>query len=279
MEELHGCPKCDAVQFSRRDVLRVGTAVAGVAAASQFVPALVQPALGTSRNPTIWPIPTIVTRAQWGADESRRVSPATFDDVVEKIVVHHTVTQNNRSDHAAQVRNVFDYHVSHLYSDIAYNIVIDERGAIYEGRWAANYGVGAPHIGEDASLRQVRGAHALNHNARTIGVALLGTFDTIQPPPPMVDALVEVLAWKCGRWNLDPTGTSVFTDALGQQTNLPNILTHRDIRQTLCPGNATRALLPSVRTRVKTIVDARLQQARSEFWKILPGPEQRQPPG
>ena len=297
MSATNACPACgdnggsiehslDAAQshtntLSRRTVLRGGAVAAGAVAALHMSSALARPVFGSTAQSSLWPIPNIITRSQWGADESLRVAPAIYDETVEKVIIHHTVTQNNRTDHPALVRNVFNYHVSHLYSDIAYNLLIDERGAIYEGRWAADYHTGGPHTGEDALRRQVRGAHSLHHNARTIGIALLGTFDTIAPPPPMIDALVEVLAWKCGRWNLDPTGASVFTNALDEDEHLDNIIGHRDVRQTLCPGSAARAVLPTVRTRVKAIVDARLQRERDEFWKVLPGlePRRRQPRG
>ncbi len=275
MNETQGCPRDGSDGLSRRDLLRTGVAAGGIAAAMQFVPSGTHPALGATANALIWPTPKIVTRKQWGADESQRVAPPSYDSKVQKLVVHHTATSNSRSDYNAQIRNIFNYHVSRLYSDIAYNLLIDEQGTIYEGRWATDYAADMAPTGEDALQRQVRGAHALNHNSRTIGIALVGTFDTVAPPVPMVDALVEVLAWKCSRWDLDPTGSSDYADALGTRVHLPNILSHRDIRQTRCPGNATRALLPSVRARVKQIVDARLLQARSEVRDDLQGPQPR----
>src|SRR2546427_366321 len=37
-----------------------------------------------------WPVPPIVTRAQWGADEGLRKGGLSYDTHVVKIVVHHT---------------------------------------------------------------------------------------------------------------------------------------------------------------------------------------------
>jgi N-acetylmuramoyl-L-alanine amidase len=269
------------VQYSRRDALLSAAATAAAtaaAASSRLIPSFDRAAHAATAKPSRWPIPTIVPRAQWGADEHLRIGPATYDTTVEKLIIHHTVTQNNRGNRATLLRNVYTYHLSHLYNDIAYNLVIDELGTIYEGRWAADYAANAPHTGEDNLRRQVRGAHSLNWNSRTIGIALLGTFNTVTPPTAMVNSLVEVLAWKCGRWHIDPTGSSPYKDGTGQTTVLPNIIGHRDVRQTLCPGSATRAILPAVRSRVKAIVDARLDSERRAFWEVLPGAEQRTRP-
>jgi hypothetical protein len=43
------------------------------------------------------PPPPVVSRAQWGADESRRKDDVHFDNRVYKIVVHHTATANDAS--------------------------------------------------------------------------------------------------------------------------------------------------------------------------------------
>ena len=54
--------------------------------------------------------PGIVTRAQWGADESiRRGRPEHAP--VRAMVVHHTVTPNDDADPAATMRAMYAYHV------------------------------------------------------------------------------------------------------------------------------------------------------------------------
>ena len=77
-----------------------------------------------------------------GCNEALRKPGQSYDSVVEKIVVHHTVTPNNPSDPAAVVRSVYEYNVSGVYIDIAYHFLIDQNGRIYEGRWAQNYPAG-----------------------------------------------------------------------------------------------------------------------------------------
>ena len=252
--------------IGRRELIRTGVGLAvGSGALASMTRLGFAPVSAASKYNFRWPAPPIVSRQAWGANERLRGGPATYDSNVEKLVVHHTATPNgSRHARSTLVRNVYTYNLSRSYIDLAYNFVIDETGRIYEGRWAANYAAGATHTGENAKRQQVRGAHALYHNDRTIGIALLGTYDSVTPPAAMVNALVDLLAWKCARWAIDPVGASSYVDSRGKRAKLDNIVGHRDVRQTLCPGNATLAVMPLVRTRVKT----RLAAAQSAYWVI-----------
>lgn len=247
--------------LSRRDALRLG-AGAGLAAAVAAPigprgPAGVlldrlRPAAAVRRPD--WPVPAIVTRAEWGAKESLRSGTPIYDDVVEKIVVHHTATPNSIKDPAALCRGILAYETANGYSDIAYNWLIDPAGRIYEGRWAAAYPEGRPHTGENAG-RNVRGAHALGANSRTIGIALMGNYELVEPTPAMIDGLVRLLAWKCARWGIDPLGRGPYTSSAGTR-DIRNISGHGDVGSTLCPGENTAVLLPTVRRRVDEVLRA-----------------------
>ena len=81
-----------------------------------------------------------VSRAEWGADESKR-----FEDNVESweptffsvqgLIVHHTVTANDDPDPAATVRAIYHQHtVLNGWGDIGYHYLIDASGRVYEGR-------------------------------------------------------------------------------------------------------------------------------------------------
>ena len=201
------------------------------------------------------PPPPIVTRAQWGADETKRKHDAEYDNRVHKIVVHHTATPNNDTDWAAQVRNIYDDELTRGYSDMPYHLLIDQNGAIYEGRWARDYAAGETPNGEDTQGRSVQGGHAQAHNKRTLGIALLGTYSSAPPPTPAVDALVSVLVWKCGRWGIDPTGSSSFADDDGDAQTLPNIVPHSQLKATECPGLAMIDLLDDIRARTAAAID------------------------
>ncbi len=259
-------PTIASLGIGRRHLIRAGAGlvVGGGAIASLHRMGLSAASAAPKYNLT-WPAPAIIARSTWGAKESLRRGPATYDAKVEKLIVHHTATPNG-SQHARStlVQNLYTYNLSRSYIDLAYNFVIDENGRIYEGRWAADYRAGVVHTGENSKGHQVRGAHALYHNDRTIGIALLGTYSSVTPSPAMVNALVEVLAWKCARWGIDPTGRSSYADSRGARTVLNNISGHRDVRQTLCPGDATRAIMPSIRDRV----EKRLKAPQQAYWVI-----------
>lgn len=271
-----GCPACKGHSSSpgrppagltRRAVLRLG-AVAGAAItvaprARRFGSASLASAEPVSAVSPIldWPVPAIITRSQWGADESIREGGQEYDDVVEKLIVHHTVTPNHPADPASTVRGIYHYHTSGEYIDVAYNWLIDEQGRIYEGRWARDYAAGKAHTGEKAG-EQVRGGHTYRHNSRTVGIAMLGTWTTVAPPAPALDALVTLLAWKCARWGIDPAGSSRYVCSDGAVDTLANIIGHRNAKPTTCPGDPLLSLLPSIRERVA----GRLKGATTGYW-------------
>ncbi len=198
--------------------------------------------------------PPIITRAEWGADESLRTGTPAFAPIV-KLVVHHTVTTNFDTDPAATVRGILVFHaVTNGWSDIGYNFLIDADGRIYEGRYAREYAAGEVHDGENVDGWGVIGAHAgAGWNTGTMGVALLGTFTASQPSGPAVDSLVDLLAWKASRHQIDPHGASAVTNVTtGEVLAYPNVAGHRDIKSTACPGDSFYPTLSTVRGRWPT---------------------------
>ncbi|HET9730464.1 MAG TPA: N-acetylmuramoyl-L-alanine amidase [Acidimicrobiia bacterium] len=251
----------ESERITRRHALRLAASAGAIAASTPLLARLHgEHAIDLSKAELAltaipkWPVPPIITRAQWGANEALRKPSPSYDTTVSKIIVHHTGTPNSVTDYKGLCRSILKYETSGEYIDIAYNWLIDPNGNIYEGRWAQNYPSGTPHIGEKGGAN-VRGAHALYHNSHTIGIALMGTYDEIDPPAPMLDALVTLITWKCARWGIDPRGASSFLASNGVTEVLPNICGHRDTYSTDCPGQRTEPLLPNIRARVA----ARLQ--------------------
>ncbi len=245
-----------ARRLSRRAALQLGAGVGAAAVAAPYVAHLgvsravdlgdAHPVFAPVHN---WPVPPIVTRQKWGANEALRRVGQIYDTAVTKIVVHHTGTPNDVTNYPGLCRGILANETGGEYIDIAYNWLIDPNGNIYEGRWAQTYAAGAAHTGEHNDAN-VRGAHAIYHNSNTIGVALMGTYDTLNPPPAMIGALVTLLAWKCARWGIDPLGRGIFHASNGAVENLFNICGHRDTSATDCPGQRTEPMLPSIRTQV-----------------------------
>jgi hypothetical protein len=257
---------------SRRAALQLGAGAGAVAALAPYL-ARLEHATGstdlgvvelTAAERLNWPAPSIVTRAQWGADERIRKPGVSYNPIVSKIIVHHTGTPNDITDYAGLARSIYVYEVDNGYLDIAYNWLIDPLGRIYEGRWAQNYPRGYVHTGE-RNRENVMGAHALNFNEDTIGIGLMGDYSSVSPTNAMVGSLITLLTWKSARWGIDPLGSSPYVNGLGRRvTGLENICGHRDTYATLCPGNTVEAMLPRLRIQVA----ARVAQGALGYWIV-----------
>jgi hypothetical protein len=193
--------------------------------------------------------PRIISRSQWGANESWRDTGPRYAPAVQMAFVHHTAGSNSysKSESPAIVRSIYKYHTSNLgYSDIAYNFLIDRYGQIFEGRYG---GVTSTVIG----------AHAGGFNTGSTGISLIGTFSSSTPPSTMIQSLKYLLAWKLDIHHVPPTGTLVMTSggstryAEGRKVTLNRISGHRDTSQTACPGAKVYYMLSSIRSAVKSM--------------------------
>ncbi len=189
--------------------------------------------------------PNIISRAQWGADESMRCPNPVYDEGVKAAVIHHTAGSNDYSpqDSAGIVRSIYAYHTKTLgWCDIAYNALVDRYGQIFEGRAG---GITKP----------VEGSHTGGFNKDTWGVALMGNYDVDPPTPIQMRAVGRLLGWRLAMDKVDPHGTVTLTSAGGSFTRfpvgatptLPTVFTHRDVGNTDCPGNAAYAAMPELR--------------------------------
>jgi hypothetical protein len=197
--------------------------------------------------------PPIVTRAEWGADETLKRSTGGCKrnfHPLRQIFVHHTAGSNHDSNGAATMRAIYAYHTrSRGWCDLGYNFVIDWSGRIYEGRWARNYASWETHDSEDYRDYVVAGAHVSGFNSGSVGISLMGNFTSVGPPVAMKQSLKAMLAWEADRHDLNPTGTHSFN---GRRMRV--IAGHRDAGQTACPGNKVYDLLPRFRQKTKTMI-------------------------
>jgi len=178
-------------------------------------------------------MPTIYSRAQWGADESIRNKSALRYGTVSAGFVHHTVNANDYTE--AQVpgilRSIYAYHVkSRGWSDIGYNFLVDRFGRIWEGRYG----------GVD---KNVVGAHTLGYNDYSFAMSAIGNFDVVQPPDVMLRAYGALFAWKLALNGVNPASTA---QQVGKST-FPAINGHRDAGSTACPGRYLYAKLATIR--------------------------------
>src|SRR5262249_22283399 len=127
------------------------------------------------------------------------------------------------------------------------------KGNIYEGRWARNYAPGELHDGEDPDGLGVMGAHAEGVNCGSCGIVLIGNFVSAQPTNAAVNALVQLVAWKCGQHHIDPWASEEYIGLFGQTATFPNIVPHRGVGQTICPGNGMNGKMDALRGSVKAL--------------------------
>ncbi|MEX2619834.1 MAG: peptidoglycan recognition protein [Egibacteraceae bacterium] len=192
--------------------------------------------------------PPIVTRAQWGADESRRRGNPAHSASTRAGILHHTAGSNDYTPEQAPgiVRAIYAYHTGALgWSDIGYNLLVDRFGTIYEGR--------------AGGLEQgVIGAHAGGFNTETFGISIIGTFMSALPPGPARSAAVSAIAWKFQQHgiNADPNATVDIVSRgstrypQGATARMHTLSAHRDVSATACPGDALYAHMGELRQQV-----------------------------
>jgi putative cell wall-binding protein len=196
--------------------------------------------------------PRIVSRAQWGADESLVKAPAVVLGSVKAMILHHTETTNSYSaaQAYAQMRSVYAFHTKvRGWNDVGYNLLIDKYGTVYEGR-------------RGSLSASVMGAHAGGFNGQTLGVAMIGSFSTVRVPAAAQSAAVRVLAWQAARYDINPRGRVWLTSTGGSYTKYKagasvgvlGVSGHRDVDSTECPGNDFYPDLSSIRARVAALM-------------------------
>ncbi len=194
--------------------------------------------------------PPIVTRAQWGANESWRGRAPYYTDNIRAGFVHHTASTSNysKSQAAAQLRSIYAYHTKSLnHSDIDYNFVVDRFGRLYEGRAG----------GMD---RAVLGGHTAGFNEHTFAAVVLGNFATFTPSgsdmAAIKDSLARLFAWKLGLSGVSPDATVKLTSAgfiratkypKGSVATISATSSHQTVNYTSCPGTSIQAQLGSIR--------------------------------
>ncbi|MBW3592163.1 MAG: N-acetylmuramoyl-L-alanine amidase [Actinobacteria bacterium] len=199
-----------------------------------------------TRTPARAYAPAIISRRAWGANESIVRAAPSYADRLAFAVVHHTAgaSPSTAAESAAIVRGIQAYHVrSNGWNDIGYNFLVDRFGQVFEGRGG---GVG----------KNVVGAHAMGFNTGSVGVAVIGTYESAGISTSARDALVSLLAWRLDVGHVDPLsrvrrvslGSPRFP--AGQTVTLNAIGGHRDTGLTSCPGAVLYSKLVAIRTAV-----------------------------
>jgi N-acetylmuramoyl-L-alanine amidase len=186
--------------------------------------------------------PRVYTRKEWGAAPPRQ-APHVLDHPPDHIIVHHTASPNatdlSRAHAFALSRRIQRDHMRNQgWDDIGEQLTISRGGHVMEGR-----------AGSLPAIRQGRlvvGAQSLHHNDHTIGIENEGTYLTDAVPGRLWESLVDVCAWLCAAYLLDPNEA---------------IIGHRDYNSTDCPGDVLYRRLPRLRTEVARALDDAARRA------------------
>ncbi|HAU39885.1 MAG: N-acetylmuramoyl-L-alanine amidase family 2 protein [Candidatus Peregrinibacteria bacterium GW2011_GWF2_43_17] len=155
-----------------------------------------------------------------------------YPEDVDKFIIHHTATTSNLDDPEAAIRAIYYYHaITKGWGDIGYNYIIDQEGNIYEGRYGGD---------------GVVGGHAAGYNVGSIGIALLGNYENVAPSYEALVSLMALIQDKADEFNIDVEGSSRFRGAV-----IANLLGHRDVDATACPGDYVYDLLPYLRSSIE----------------------------
>lgn len=160
---------------------------------------------------------------------------------VNHVVIHHSAGSNSNTNFTQVVRDIYIYHTEvNGWSDIGYNYLIAQNGEIYTGRDP-----------EGGAQDNVRGAHFCGSNTGTMGVCLLGNYETAVPSPETWSSLQTVAAFKLDKEGLAPTDKSQHTLGLFE-----SIIGHRDGCSTLCPGENVYNQLIDLRSEIADQIES-----------------------
>jgi len=142
------------------------------------------------------------------------------------------------------VRAIYAYHaVSRGWGDIGYNYLVGQRGKIYEGRAGGDY---------------VIGAHALYNNMGTVGISVIGNYESLHLNADQMAGLKDIISYVAAKYgitlNNDVTG---FKNCSGSSCTSPltrvttkALIGHQDVAATSCPGKNIYTLIPDLITEL-----------------------------
>lgn len=216
------------LRLTRRSLLLAAMGGAAVAA----LPGAAGSARAAPRAVPWWP--PIVPRTEWDGGACQPTGAPDVGPPVQRVVVHHTAIfpRYAPGEAPAAIRQMCINHIrDRKFSDIAYHLLIDRYGVIYQGR-------------AGSMLAPIVGAHAQGFNKGSVGVALIGNFSDEPIPDPMQKSLVRTIAWLSQLHGFDPGAVSPHTSTggpsslieEGRTVALPGIIPHRRVAPSDCPG-------------------------------------------
>lgn len=210
----------------------------------------------------------VISREEWGADESYRLIkrgrnvtedwPRSYHGT-RKIIIHHTAGLDSNGvtsleTNKATVRAIYHYHaITRRWGDIGYNALVDAAGNIYEGRYGTHGEdfIRSEPTSDDVMVLDVEGAHAASYNSGSFGVSAMGDFTEFEVPIAQLEGLKKAIAFVADSRGINVLGNSDFLRYDGAwHNNLNNVIGHRDVGATACPGNELYAKIGAIKDEV-----------------------------
>lgn len=136
---------------------------------------------------------------------------------IRKLVVHHSASDSATTKKA----DIERWHKQRGFSQIGYHKVIEGDGSIVNGR-----------------PETVPGAHAKGANHASLGVCVVGNFETGSPSAIQTNSLVTILTDWCKTHKLDATSIYGHFNVPGSST------------KTNCPGKNLKSQLGAIKQKV-----------------------------
>ena len=157
----------------------------------------------------------------------------------EYIIIHHSATSRDLTTFEA----INEYHrqkwnfISSLGYYIGYHYLITGDGQYRQGRADTD-----------------EGAHAKGWNDKSIGICLTGDFMIEKPSDAQLKTLKDLLDTLLKRWNIPKE----------------NVKGHREVSQTLCPGDNLMAWIQEYRKPPEEVIDRKtiIEQIKSLLDKL-----------
>ena len=156
------------------------------------------------------------------------------------------------------MRGIQRYHVlGNGWDDIGYNFLVDKYGRVFEGRGGG-------------IAQNVVGAHAGGFNTGSVGVSVLGNYDSASFSAAARTAVENLLAWRLDVGHVYPRAQVNTVSAgssrwpAGANVRLRAVSGHRDTSQTSCPGAGIYGKLGSIALNVTRIGLPKLYDPEAE---------------
>ena len=174
------------------------------------------------------------------------IYPDYYNHHKNKIIIHHTAVDYKPEwtidDVKKEIQSIYRYHtINRDFGDIGYNFLIDQMWNIYEWRAGGEWAVWM---------------HASSNNITSIWISLMGNFQYDKPTVEQMEALVNLTTAVAKFYHIDPLGyTYTFSVNNDEEpyvvaTKNPNIMWHKHVKNTSCPGVNLEKFLPKIRDEV-----------------------------